>query len=152
MADILDRASRSRLMSGIRSKNTRIEISLRRGLHARGFRYRLHDPKIPGRPDLAFPKYGATVFINGCFWHGHDCELYRLPKTRTEFWRKNIETNVQRDHRVKTELAKLGWRQFVIWECSIRGTGRRDFDAVIDNVAAWLRSVRHFGQIRGRRT
>lgn len=152
MADILDRASRSRLMSGIRSKDTRIEIRLRQALHARGFRYRLHVREIPGSPDLVLPKYAATVFVNGCFWHGHNCELFRLPATRTDFWRRKIEANVARDRVVKTNLAKLGWRQFVIWECSIRGTGRKDFETVVELVVSWLCSNRRFGQVRGRRT
>lgn len=98
------------------------------------------------------PKYAATVFVNGCFWHGHNCELFRLPATRTDFWRRKIEANVARDRVVKTNLAKLGWRQFVIWECSIRGTGRKDFETVVELVVSWLCSNRRFGQVRGRRT
>ncbi len=139
-------------MAGIRGKNTGLEVYLRRGLHAKGFRYRLHAADLPGKPDLAFPKYGATVFINGCFWHGHDCELFRLPKTRSEFWRRKIDSNVARDAIVKRELAMFGWRQMVIWECSIRGKGRMGVEAVLEKTAMWLRSSRRFGQIRGRRT
>ena len=93
MADVVDRKTRSRMMSGIRGKNTRPELLIRKGLHARGFRFRLHDKRLPGKPDLVLPKYSAVIFVHGCFWHGHDCHLFKWPQSRREFWRKKITRN-----------------------------------------------------------
>ena len=93
MPDIVDSATRSRMMAGIRSTNTRPELAIRKALHAAGFRYRLHPRDVPGKPDMAFARYRAAVFVNGCFWHGHDCPLFRLPDTRREFWSAKIERN-----------------------------------------------------------
>ena len=109
------------MMSGIRSKNTRPELIVRRMLHAAGYRYRLHDRSLPGKPDLVFAGRKAVIFVNGCFWHGHDCHLFRWPGTRTDFWRDKISTNIRRDRRTRDELAALGWRVGEIWECSLKG-------------------------------
>ena len=97
MADVVDSAVRSRIMSNIRGKDTRPEMTVRRGLHARGFRYRLHDRRLPGRPDLVFPRCHALILVHGCFWHGHNCHLFRWPESRAEFWRGKINGNKARD-------------------------------------------------------
>lgn len=148
MPDIVDQKTRSRMMAGIRGKDTRPEISIRKALHALGFRYRLHPKEVPGRPDLVFPKYRAAVFVNGCFWHGHDCPLYRLPGTRRDFWEAKIARNRARDAEVKNLLQKAGWRQLTIWECALRGSGRIGLPAAIEETVRWLKSSSGYGEIR----
>lgn len=148
MADIVDKATRSRMMAGIRGKNTKPEWLVRRGLHARGFRYLLHARKLAGRPDLVFPRYHATVFVHGCFWHGHDCSYFRLPATRTEFWESKIARNRSNDAKSRESLLTAGWRVSVVWECALRGAGR-DVDAVIDALAGWIRATDAMLEIRG---
>lgn len=135
--DIVDKQTRSRMMSGIRSKNTKPELLVRRLLHRRGFRYRLHVSGLPGKPDLVFPKYHAVVFVHGCFWHGHECKLFRMPGTRTEFWKRKITGNRQRDRRESKALAKLGWRIAIVWECALRGSNA-DPENAVEKLAAWL--------------
>lgn len=125
-------------MAGIRGKDTRPEMILRRGLHARGLRFRLHDGRLPGSPDLVFPGRRATVFVHGCFWHGHACPLFRLPATRQEFWRAKIEGNAARDAAAETALLADGWRVLTIWECALKGRGRLPVETVLDRAAEWL--------------
>jgi len=121
MTDIVDSATRSRMMAGIRSGNTRPELALRRALHARGFRYRLHVGGLPGRPDLVLRRHSTVVFVHGCFWHRHQgCKYAYTPKSRKDFWEKKFKENVERDRKAKKELKKLGWRVIVIWECETR--------------------------------
>lgn len=108
-------------MSRIKGKDTGIEVHVRRALHASGLRYRLGGAGLPGRPDLVFPRHHAVVFVDGCFWHGHDCYLFRLPKTRTDFWKAKIDGNRARDRRVDRELQALGWRSLHVRECELRG-------------------------------
>src|SRR5690606_16975078 len=98
-ADIVSPKTRSRMMSGIRGKNTRPELILRSALHRKGFRFRLHRKDLPGRPDMIFPQYRAVLFVHGCFWHGHNCHLFKWPSTREEFWREKIAGNIKRDKR-----------------------------------------------------
>lgn len=138
MADVVDAASRSRMMAGIRGKNTRPEMILRRGLHSRGFRYRLHDRRLPGSPDLVFPGRRAVIFIHGCFWHGHDCHLFRLPTTRRAFWEAKIEGNRVRDEAAEAALLADGWRVLTIWECALKGRERLPVDEVLDRATDWL--------------
>ncbi len=108
-------------MSRIKGKDTAIEIRVRRALHASGLRYRLGGAGLPGRPDLVFHRHSTVVFVDGCFWHGHNCHLFRLPKTRTEFWKAKIDANRMRDRRVDRDLLALGWRSLHIRECKLRG-------------------------------
>lgn len=123
MADVVSTAKRSEMMAGIRSKDTKPEMLIRRGLHERGYRFRLHRKDLPGKPDIVLPKYGAAIFVNGCFWHGHDCHLFKWPKTREAFWRVKICGNVARD-RAKTQALKVdGWKVGVLWECAVRKEG-----------------------------
>lgn len=127
-------------MAAIRSRDTKPELVLRRGLHALGFRFRLHSRRLPGRPDMVFAKYRAVIFVNGCFWHGHDCDLFRWPATREDFWRRKIGATVARDHAARTALSEAGWRTATVWECAIKGRSRHDPAALIATVANWLRS------------
>jgi DNA mismatch endonuclease (patch repair protein) len=140
MTDVLTAAQRQLNMSRIRGRDTKPEMLMRQGLHARGLRYRLHDRKLPGRPDLVFPRHGAVVFVHGCFWHAHGCALSKLPATRQEFWKKKLEGNAARDRRAIDALREDGWRVLVIWECALRGPGRRIEDAVMAAVASGIRS------------
>jgi len=120
VADVVDAETRSRMMSGIRGKNTGPELLVRRYLHAHGFRFRLHENKLPGKPDLVLPKWKAIIFVHGCFWHWHDCRYFKLPQTRTEFWREKLAGNKVRDSENRRLLECMGWRVFVIHECALR--------------------------------
>lgn len=136
MVDSLTPEQRSAQMSRIRSSNTKLEVLVRKGLHARGLRYRLGGAKLPGRPDIVLPKYRTVVFVHGCFWHGHDCPLYRLPKTRPEFWADKIGKNRARDQRVTSGLEAMGWRVLTVWECSLRGQSETAQQRVFDQLAS----------------
>jgi DNA mismatch endonuclease (patch repair protein) len=136
-------------MSRIRRRDTRIEFVLRRGLHKLGFRFRVDDGRLPGRPDLLFPKWRAALFVHGCFWHGHNCSLFRLPETRAEFWASKIERNRARDVSSVEKLRQLEWRVGTIWECALRGRGRIGEDAVLSECAAWLKSENPLLEVRG---
>ena len=140
MADVVSRDVRSRMMSGIRGKNTKPEMLIRRGLHAKGFRYLLHDRRLPGKPDLVFPKHRAVIFVHGCFWHGHNCHLFKWPKTRKGFWRNKIDRNKWLDKRAIVDLRKAGWRIGIVWECSVKGRTRLLDERTIALCAKWLRS------------
>lgn len=145
MTDIVDSGTRSRMMSRIGSRDTRIEVSLRKALFARGFRYRKNVRQLPGSPDIVLPKYRAAVFVHGCFWHGHDCSLFRLPASRPVFWRTKIDANRARDARAGSELAELNWRVAVVWECALRGRDRLAGDAVVDTLVAWITDANRDG-------
>lgn len=140
MADVLTPEQRQLNMSRIRGRDTKPEMLIRRGLHARGFRYRLQDRKLPGRPDLVFPRYHAVVFVHGCFWHGHDCPMFKLPATRQEFWITKIASNRARDARATAALLELGWRIANVWECSLRGPRRLPGDEAITRCETFLLS------------
>lgn len=140
MADVVDAATRSRMMAGIQSKNTKPETLIRKGLHARGFRYSLHPIDIPGKPDIVLRKWGVVVFIHGCFWHKHGCHISKVPSSNTAFWETKLTANHARDGRVKRELASAGWRTAIVWECATRGKAAREgLPALLDNLAAWIR-------------
>ena len=149
MPDIVDAATRSRMMAGIRSTNTKPELAIRKTLHAAGFRYRLHPRDVPGKPDMAFARYRAAIFVNGCFWHGHDCPLFRLPGTRREFWAAKIGGNRQRDAEVRQQLQTAGWRVLTVWECAIRGRGAPGLASVVAGASAWLRGNSPSEEFRG---
>ncbi|MGN6423637.1 MAG: very short patch repair endonuclease [Asticcacaulis sp.] len=148
-SDIVDQATRSRMMSGIRGKNTKPEIMIRKGLHAAGFRYRLHDRKLPGHPDIVLPRWNAVVFTHGCFWHGHDCHLFKWPKSRPDFWRVKINGNVARDKVAVAQLEIQGWRIATIWECALKGRTKPDFADVMLRLIAWIKSEEQTLEIRG---
>lgn len=141
MADVLTAEQRQLNMSRIRGRDTKPEMLIRRGLHARGLRYRLHDRSLPGRPDLVFPKYRIVVFIHGCFWHAHGCSLSKLPETHPDFWKAKLLANMQRDHKATEMLKSTGWRVLIIWECAIRGAGRLNEHATLDCIATFIRQA-----------
>jgi DNA mismatch endonuclease (patch repair protein) len=122
--DVVAPAVRSRMMSGIRGKNTLPELAVRSAAHRLGLRFRLHRRDLPGKPDLVFPKYWTVLFVHGCFWHRHGCGLAATPKTRPEFWATKFDDNVKRDARNRGLLEALGWRVVEIWECETRNQGQ----------------------------
>ena len=137
MTDVVDIKTRSRMMSGIRGKDTKPELALRKALHARGFRYRLHVRCIAGHPDLVFPRYGAAVFVHGCFWHRHDgCKYATTPSTRPDFWQAKFDANRSRDSEVRALLAVDDWRVAIVWECSLKHLSQ--VNPTADLLAAWL--------------
>lgn len=121
MADVHDKATRSYNMSRIKAKNTKPEMLVRKFLHAQGFRYTLHNNKLPGKPDIVLAKHKTIIFIHGCFWHGHkDCKYFVVPKTRTEWWLTKINTNIANDSKTRKALKKAGWRIINLWECDLK--------------------------------
>ena len=122
MADNHSKAVRSKNMSHIRSKDTKPEITVRKYLFAKGFRYRKNVKELPGCPDIVLPKYRTVIFVNGCFWHKHDCSRFVWPSSNTDYWRSKIEKNVERDKENKEQLNKNGWKVLVVWECQLKKT------------------------------
>ena len=137
MPDVVDRATRSRMMAAVGTRDTVPEVVLRRTLHALGLRYRLHDSTLPGTPDLVFRRFGAVCFVHGCFWHRHSgCPHATTPATREEFWRAKFQANVERDRRNKHDLLESGWRVAIVWQCALRGQGQLKTGLKLDQ---WLR-------------
>lgn len=121
MADVHNSETRSYNMSRIRSKNTKPEMLVRKFLHVNGYRYRLHDKKLPGKPDIVLPKYRTVIFVHGCFWHGHaHCKYYMVPKTRTDWWLQKINNNIANNDKVVAALKKDGWKIIIIWGCELK--------------------------------
>lgn len=149
MADVVSCEKRSSMMANIKSKNTKPEILIRKALHALGFRYKINDKSLVGKPDMVLPKYKAIVFINGCFWHKHDCHLFKLPETRKQFWQEKIINNVKRDFENLKLLQSQGWRVLIVWECSIKGRTRIPFDTVINSIGNRIKSDSIFSVIEG---
>jgi DNA mismatch endonuclease, patch repair protein len=138
------------MMSGIRGKDTKPELTVRQLLHRLGFRFRLHRKNLPGKPDIVLPKWRKVVFVNGCYWHGHgNCYLFRAPKTRTEFWTAKIASNCARDQRNYAELAKAGWDVIVIWECAVSKKMRLPDDVLERAISNALKSTDGLVVIRG---
>jgi DNA mismatch endonuclease (patch repair protein) len=131
--DALSPERRSALMRRVKQTNTKPEVSIRRLLHHRGFRYLIGDRRLPGTPDLVFPRHKTVVFVHGCFWHGHTCRQGRLPSTNVEYWKPKIARNRARDARKERALKDLGWRVLVVWECQFR---TRDLDNAVDELAS----------------
>jgi DNA mismatch endonuclease, patch repair protein len=150
MADVVSPAVRSRMMAGIRGTNTKPELLLRSGLHRAGFRFRIHERRLPGKPDIVFPARRAVLFAHGCFWHGHDCALFKWPKSREEFWRKKIAGNRQVDLRSISALREQGWRIGIVWECALKGPGRLRPEEIVAECAGWLKSKHASLEIRGK--
>lgn len=122
-------------MSGIRSKDTKPELFVRRALHAQGFRYRLGGAGLPGRPDLVFPSRKVVVFIHGCFWHKHECRFFKWPANNRDFWVQKINQNAERDSRNLSSLKAMGWRVVVVWECELKATGYKQPNPVIEHLS-----------------
>ncbi|MDR1279980.1 MAG: very short patch repair endonuclease [Opitutaceae bacterium] len=154
MTDIVSKATRSRMMSGIRGENTKPEIRIRQLLHRDGFRFRLHGRDLPGRPDIVLPRYRAVVFVHGCFWHGHqeNCHLFKLPGTRRAFWTAKIVGNRRHDKEALAALVARGWRVATIWECALKGRTRLLETTVAAHLAVWLRGDAPLLTIEGQRT
>lgn len=141
MVDSLTPEQRSAQMSRIRGTNTKLEVLVRKALHQRGLRYRLGGAGLPGKPDIVLPKYRTVVLVHGCFWHGHHCPLYRLPKTRPEFWKAKIDSNRLRDHRVRAQLSAMNWKIIEVWECSIRGVLLDEQAQLFDQIATDIKEL-----------
>ena len=136
-------------MTAIRGSHTKPELQIRKALHAAGFRYRLHAKDLPGKPDLVLPRYKAAIFVNGCFWHQHDCHLFKWPATREEFWREKIGRNVANDARSFQALLDAGWRVATVWECALKGRTRLDPAQAMQRLASWIQSDEKTITIRG---
>ena len=128
-------------MASVRQAHTTPEIILRSALHRSGLRYRLHDPTLPGTPDLIFPRFTSVLFVHGCFWHSHGCYKSTLPKTRRAFWLEKFSQNQQRDERIVVELRGKGWRVLTVWECALLGRHALSPDTIAGRVRAWLASA-----------
>lgn len=140
MADVVSSEKRSQMMAGIKGKDTKPELFIRKALHGRGFRYRIHQKDLPGKPDIVLPKYKAVLFINGCFWHGHTCHLFKLPSSKIDFWKRKISRNQELDCVNADKLLSAGWRVGIIWECALKGKTKRTFEYIIDETVRWIRS------------
>lgn len=149
MTDTVSAKKRSEVMSRVGSKDTKPELLIRKGLHARGFRYRLHVNNLPGKPDMVFPRYKSVIQINGCFWHGHSCPRCRMPNSNSEYWNRKIARNRERDISNRRSLTDEGWRVLTIWECALTGKWKLDLDQVIALTSEWLRSTKLIGEIEG---
>lgn len=137
-------------MAAIRGRDTTPEIVVRKALHGAGLRYRLHS-RLPGKPDLVFPKYRAAVFVHGCFWHYHDCPRFKWPGgENAAFWRDKLARNKVRDIAVDGQLAAIGLRRFVVWECAVTGRAKMSVAEIVDKISTWLASSSEKGEVAGR--
>ena len=136
--DIWDKNKRSECMSKIRSKDTKSELALRKALFARGFRYRVNDIKLPGKPDIVLPKYKTVIFVHGCFWHGHNigCIDSHIPKTNSDYWAEKIRRNKERDENNMIQIFSIGWKVLTIWDCEIQR--RNNIESLIEKIANLL--------------
>lgn len=149
MADVVSPEKRSQMMAGIKGKNTKPEMAMRSALHRLGFRFRLHEKSLPGKPDMVFPRYRAVLFIHGCFWHGHNCHLFKWPSSRVDFWVTKITRNQVVDRLSIEKLQQAGWRVGTVWECAIRGRAKRPFADVVEDCRKWLISDEAMFETRG---
>lgn len=148
--DVFTKEKRSEVMSLIKGRDTKPEFFIRSALHRLGYRYRLHVLHLPGKPDLVFPKYNALIFVNGCFWHGHNCHLFKWPKTRKSFWRTKILKNQENDKKNIKALKRLGWRVLTVWECSLKGKSKLSPEKLVQQVEDWLNSQKKHLELKGR--
>ena len=141
MSDIVDSSARSRMMAAIRGRDTKPEILVRAALHARGFRFGVWSARLPGRPDIVLPKWKVALFVQGCFWHWHECHLSKMPASNRVFWETKLARNRERDVHVQIAVVSMGWRVALVWECALRGKaalGR--FESSMDQLADWIRN------------
>lgn len=137
--DTVDKNTRSRIMSSVAQKNTGPEVKLRKALHRIGLRYRLHDKRLPGSPDIVFPRFKGVLFVHGCFWHRHGCKATTTPKDNNEYWEKKFAENVERDKRFVEALRQAGWRVAIVWECDLKGK-KLNPEKIAKIVKRWLHS------------
>lgn len=149
MADTVSKSVRSRIMASVRQRDTGPEMRLRKALHRLGLRYRLHDKKLSGSPDLVFPRFKAVVFVHGCFWHVHGCKYSTEPATRQEFWAEKFAANRARDERNVNLLLGDGWRVLTVWECALKEKREKSDEKVARRVAKWLKGQGRRGEIGG---
>lgn len=146
MTDIVPPATRSRMMAGIRGKNTAPELAVRKALFAAGLRFRLHRKDLPGRPDIVLGRRRIAIFVHGCFWHQHaGCRNAKMPATNREFWTEKLLANVRRDQRAVCELQNAGWRILIVWECSVRST--KDKPLLQTELTAWIDGTATYGEL-----
>ena len=150
MADVFSERKRSEVMSRIRSKDTEPEKLVRKALHGLGYRYRLHDKSLPGKPDLKLAKFKAVIQINGCFWHGHGCHLFKMPRSSKEYWTQKIANNKKRDELNRQKLLEENWRVLEVWECALKGKKRLDMEKLFNKIENWLLSCNQFKSIEGK--
>lgn len=141
MVDVHTPESRRKNMRAIRGKNTNPEVLVRKLLFSHGFRFRLHVKNLPSTPDIVLHKYRTIILVHGCFWHGHNCYMFKIPQTRSEFWIEKIKSNQQRDHRDKLLLLKEGWRVLLIWECALKGRLKWNADDLGIAISNWIRDL-----------
>lgn len=141
MTDVVDVATRSRMMAGIKGKNTQPELFLRKELYSMGFRYRLGGQGLPGKPDIVFSKQRAVIFVNGCFWHRHECAYFKWPATNPQFWQEKLNGNAHRDGRIATELQSKGWTVLTVWECELKESKYQMPNSAVSAVAAKLNTL-----------
>ena len=148
--DIKSPSERSKNMAAIHSRNTKPEVYLRKLLFARGYRYGLNSKTVPGHPDIYLKKYNTAIFVNGCFWHGHEgCKYAYMPKSRVEFWQKKFESNIKRDLKVKQELADKKVKQLVVWECTIKSMKKNEIveERILEKIISFLEFEGYFEEI-----
>lgn len=146
MSDIFSSEKRSKIMSKVKGEDTKPEMKVRRYLHSKGFRYRLHQKSLPGSPDLVFKKYNAIIFVNGCFWHGHEnCKYAKLPKSRKSYWKNKISKNKKRDKKAINNLLNNSWRVLVIWSCSLKN--KKLLEKKLQLVEKWLINGNNYKEI-----
>ena len=147
MTDVHSKDIRSKNMSAIKSKNTKPEITIRNQLFAKGYRYKIHDNFLPGKPDIILPKYKTVIFINGCFWHMHNCEMFVFPKSRIAFWKEKLSNNKARDDKNIENLLELGWKVIVVWECCIKGKYKLPPEEIINRIDILIRHHTKYNQL-----
>jgi len=150
MADVVDRKTRSRMMAGIQGKNTKPEIHIRSLLYKQGYRFRIHVNSLLGKPDIVLKRHNAIILVHGCFWHAHECHLFKWPSTRVEFWQTKIERNKKRDTANVEALLASGWRVLTIWECAMKGKNRLDEIELVEQISAWISGNVHRHEITGK--
>ena len=139
--------TRSKNRRGIKNRDTKPELRVRRLLHRNGYRFRVAPARLPGKPDIWLAKWNTAIFVNGCFWHMHDCGMFELPRTRTEFWKTKLESNVVRDREVIEKLSRMGIRKLIVWECALKGRNRLPEHMLVVLIKTWLISNQNKGEI-----
>lgn len=147
LMDIVSSSKRSKMMARIRGKDTAPERAVRKMLFTRGYRYRLHSDKFPGKPDIVLKKYKAVLFVNGCFWHKHTCHMFKWPQSNASFWREKISQTSAKDHQNIEKILSMGWRVCVIWECALKGKKDSDIHKIMESLFEWLKGSEKWKEI-----